>query len=256
MLRLLNAERIKLVSTRSPWWCFAVVVLVALGLAAAAVETFKPSLAVPQFDVTVAVSGMSGLGIYVLMIMAALAITNEYRFGLIRTTFQATPNRPLVLAAKVILLGAVSAVVSCVMGFGAFFLTKALKGNASGVYLSLHDGYAWRTLLGLPVYAFLSVTLAVALGALLRQSAATIALLILWPLLIELVLVRSLGSFGENLRPFLPFSNGQRFLESPILQQADTTHWHWGPWGGIVYFAVFVAIVCWVAGFAVNKRDA
>jgi ABC-2 type transport system permease protein len=255
MLRVLNAERIKLASTRSPWWCVGAVIVIALGLSALEAKLYKPTLLLPEFDTSLAVAGMSGLGMYVLMIMAALAITNEHRFGIIRTTFQATPNRTLVLAAKVLLLGVLCAVVSVVLGFGAFFMAKALAGTGPDVQLSLSDGYTWRVLLGLPLYAFLCVTLAVALGALLRQSAATIALLVLWPLLIE-GLLSALGSFGRAIKPFMPFSNGQRFLTSPALQAADRTHWHWSPWGGIVYFAVIVAVVCAIAVYTVNKRDA
>ena len=255
MLRVLNAERIKLASTRSPWWCVGVVIVLALGLAALETKLFKPGLLLPELDTSVAVGGMSGLGMYVLMIMAGLAITNEHRFGLIRTTFQATPNRTLVLAAKVLLLGVLCAVISAVLGFGSFFVAKALAGTGPDVQLSLSDGYTWRVLLGLPLYAFLCVTLAVALGALLRQSAVTIALLVLWPLLVE-GLLSAIGSFGRAIKPFMPFANGRRFLDSPAIQAADTTNWHWGPWDGIGYFAVIVAIVCVAAVYAVNKRDA
>ena len=56
----------------------------------------------------------------VLMIMAALAITSEYRFGTIRTTFQAVPNRASVLIAKAGLIGGFGAVLTLVLSFGAF----------------------------------------------------------------------------------------------------------------------------------------
>jgi ABC-2 type transport system permease protein len=147
-----------------------------------------------------------------------------------------------------------TAVLSEVLAFGAFFLSKALAGTGDDVDLAL-SGYAWRVLLGLPLYGFLAITLAIALGALLRQSAAVIALLVLWPLLIE-GLLGSIGSFGRAVRPFLPFSNGQRFLQSPALEEASRGDWHWGPWGGIAYFALFVAIVCAAAVYRVRRSDA
>ncbi len=44
--------------------------------------------------VDAAVSGVTGFGgVLVLMILAALSVTSEYRFGVIRSTFQALPNR-------------------------------------------------------------------------------------------------------------------------------------------------------------------
>jgi ABC-2 type transport system permease protein len=55
---------------------------------------------------------VTGFGVMVLMIMAALAITSEYRFGTIRTTFQAVPNRASVLIAKAGLIGAFGAALT------------------------------------------------------------------------------------------------------------------------------------------------
>ena len=45
-----------------------------------------------------------GLGMSIFMVLAALSVTTEYRFGTIRNTFLATPRRPMVLAAKTVLL--------------------------------------------------------------------------------------------------------------------------------------------------------
>jgi len=42
----------------------------------------------------------ASLGLLVIMVMAALAVTNEYRFGIIRTNFQAAPHRSAVILAK------------------------------------------------------------------------------------------------------------------------------------------------------------
>ena len=54
---------------------------------------------------TVAVSGVSSFGVMVLMIMAALTVTSEYRFGVIRSSFLAVPNRSKVLLSKTALVG-------------------------------------------------------------------------------------------------------------------------------------------------------
>jgi ABC-2 type transport system permease protein len=59
------------------------------------------------------------------------------------------------------------------------------------------------------------------------------------------------GSVGRNIQPFLPFANAQWFLGSD--QGID---FHWGPWGGLLYFVAFVAVVFLGALFVVNKRDA
>jgi ABC-2 type transport system permease protein len=92
--------------------------------------------------------------------------------------------------------------------------------------------------------------LAVGVGTLLRQSAGAIALLLLWPLLIE-SLFNLFGSFGTKVMPFLPFLNANNFLGA---QQG--VEFHWGPWGSLVYFAVFVFVIFGAGLVVVNKRDA
>ena len=52
-----------------------------------------------------------GLGQMVIMVMAALAVTTEYRFGTIRTSFQAVPQRAALLLNKTIVVATLSAVV-------------------------------------------------------------------------------------------------------------------------------------------------
>ena len=110
---------------------------------------------------------------------------------------------------------------------------------------------SWRALYGVPIYAFLCVVLAIGVGALVRQSAAAISLMVLWPLLME-SLLGVFGGFGRTVQPFLPFLNANRFLS--VEEYAGD--WHWGVWGSLVYFAVFVAIVFAGALVLVNRRDA
>ncbi|AOW93287.1 ABC transporter permease [Rhodococcus sp. WMMA185] len=264
-MAVLNAERIKITSTRSPWWCTAIIVVLGLGLAAlmgwvsrSGFDSVNNQIAAgeePVFEPVLlqlpdAVIGVSGFGVSVLMILAALTVTSEYRFGVIRTTFQAMPNRASVLIAKAGLIGVFGAVLTFVLTFGAYATAKATAGAEAGAGLSLSDGAALRTIYGVPIYAFLCVVLAVGVGALLRQSAGAIALLLLWPLLIE-SLFFLFGSFGEKVMPFLPFFNANNFLGS-----SQGIDFHWGPWGSLAYFAVVVLVIFGASLVVVNKRDA
>ncbi|EOM77979.1 ABC transporter permease [Rhodococcus rhodnii] len=264
-MTVLAAERIKLTSVCSPWWCTAIVVVLGLGFAGLVgfsansglqsyndmvargdQPTFEPYL--PALPDTL--GGVSGFGITVLMILAALAVTSEYRFGVVRTTFQAIPNRSSVLVAKAGLLGVFSAVLTIVLTFGAYAIAKATAGADAGANLSLSTGADWRAVYGIPIYALLAVILAVGVGALLRQTAGAIALLLLWPLLIE-SLFNLFGETGRDIMPFLPFTNINNFLGA-----GGTVEFHWGPWGSLIYFAVFVFVVFGAALFVVDRRDA
>ena len=186
----------------------------------------------------------------VLMILAALTVTSEYRFGIIRTTFQATPQRGTVLMAKALLVGVYSAVLTAVLAFVAFYFCKMVAGARRRCRPGARFRRELAGMYGVPIYAFLCVVLAIGVGALLRQSAAAIALLLLWPLLIE-NLVGLFGSVGRNIQPFLPFLNANYFLGTD-----SGVDFHWGPWGGLAYFTLVVAVIFGAAVFVVNKRDA
>ncbi|MBL1072837.1 ABC transporter permease [Nocardia sp. 2] len=249
---VLASERIKLTSTRSPWWCSIIVVVLALGLSALIAATSKPGSGEgpsSSFDISTAVVSVSGFGVLVLMIMATLSVTSEYRFGIIRSTFLATPQRTKVISVKAGLVGVYATVLTAVLAVVAYGISRAIVGSTPGLELSA-DG-AWRALLGVPVYALLSMIFAVGVGVLLRQSAAAISFIVLWPLVLE-TLLSSFGSFGRNVGPFMPFQNANRFFTMGEMGG----NWHWGPVGSLIYFTVFVAIVFGAALFVVNKRDA
>ena len=263
---VLAAERIKITSTKSPWWCTIAVIVLGLGLAAVVgftsklgLESYKDQVAqgdTPDYDpylptVYDAVgSGVGGFGVMVLMILAALTVTSEYRFGVIRTTFQAMPNRASVLVAKAFLIGVLGLVLSFVLGLGAFYIAKVFAGAEAGELLSFDLDGTWRVIYGTAILAFLQIVVAVGVGALLRQSAGAIALLLLWPLVVE-NLFGLFGSFGRAVQPFLPWLNASHFLGSD-----GGVDFHWGPWGSLVYFVVFTAIVFGAAVFVTDHRDA
>ena len=98
-MTLLNVERIKLFSTRSPYWCLIAIAVAALGFATLFGLVDEGRAAIPYL-----VLRGTSLGLSIYMVLAALAVTTEYRFGTIKNTFLAVPKRPAVLAAKTLLL--------------------------------------------------------------------------------------------------------------------------------------------------------
>jgi ABC-type transport system involved in multi-copper enzyme maturation permease subunit len=118
-------------------------------------------------------------GIFIAMLIAivigAMFITAEYRRGLIRVTLAATPARDRMLAAKAIVLGAVTFVA-------------ALAGCAISVPLSNHllrvhgnvidpvSFLTWlRVVVGTAAVLAAAAVLAVALGTVFRRGAATVS---------------------------------------------------------------------------------
>ena len=66
------------------------------------------------------------LGQLLLGALGVLAITTEFSSGMIRATFAAVPGRPLVLAAKAAVLGAVTLAAGEISAFAAFLAGQAV----------------------------------------------------------------------------------------------------------------------------------
>ena len=233
---VLNAERVKLTTTRSPLWSAIAVAVLSLGLAAIQAATvYGPGALEPEK----AAMGVAVFGVPVLMILAALTVTNEYRSGLIRTTFMAVPNRTLVLAAKATVAAAFSSFYAAVM--------------AAASIVVAHSHLEWRLVGGIALYAALAAVVGVAVGALLRASAGAVAVLLLWPLVAE-PLLGNMPNISTRVGPYLPFGNAFRFIDVTWLYPYYAMPW--GPLGSIVYFAGVAAALFVAALVTVNRRDA
>jgi hypothetical protein len=197
--------------------------------------------------------GVAVFGVPVLMVLAAMTVTSEYRSGMIRTTFMATPDRTLVLAAKAVVALVFSAVYAALMTIVAVVVAHMMSPPLVGSQLSFIDPGTWRLIGAIALYAALTAVLGVGVGALLRHSAGAVAVLLLWPLLIEPVL-GNLPNIGSEVGPYLPFANIFRFVDVQWLFPSYSVPW--GEIGSLVYFVVVVAAVYVAAIVVVNRRDA
>jgi ABC-2 type transport system permease protein len=245
----LAAEWIKLSTTRSPAWLAAAATVLSLGLAA--IQPSAKLLSGHPLPPERAAIGVATFGVPVLMILAAMTVTAEYRTGTIRTTFMATPNRTKVLCAKAVLAAAVAGVSAAVMVIASIALARALASEHVGARLSLAQAATWRPVGALALYAALGAVLAVSLGVLLRHAAAVVAVLLMMPFVIEPVL-GSLPRVGDRLGPVLPFVNAYLFTEVPWWFAG--VPW-WGPLGALLYFCGVVAVAFLAAVLVINRRD-
>jgi ABC-2 type transport system permease protein len=250
VLSEIRAERIKLSTTRSVLWTAAAVAVLSIGLAAAQGLTAHDAAPLPPEK---AAMGAAVFGVPVLMILAAMTVTGEYRSGMIRTTLMATPNRSLVLVAKAIVAAVVCGVYAAVMTIAAAVVGRLMAPPLAGSRLSFADPDTWRLVGATALFAVLAAVLGVGVAALLRHSAGAVALLLLWPLLVEPVL-GNLPSIGSEVGPYLPFANVFRFIDVQWLYPAYAMPW--GEVGSLLYFTTVVAVVYSAAIVVVNRRDA
>ncbi|GAA4854763.1 hypothetical protein [Saccharopolyspora rosea] len=241
-MTLLAAERIKLFSTRSPWWCIATALVLTIG--------FTSALALNTEAVPVgATQAGHQFGLMVVMVLAALSVTTEYRFGTIRATFQAVPNRTAALLAKTVVVAVVALLIGEACAFGSLGAAAVLAPQSN---LALDSADAWRHVAGVGLVFALTAVLAVAVGTLLRQTAGAVTLLLLWSLLVE-NLVQLIPRIGGDLHQWMPFTMADNFLGADSAFPRDVPL---GPWGSLGYFAGVAVVLLAIAVAVANRRDA
>jgi hypothetical protein len=200
-------------------------------------------------------------GLMALIAVGVLFATSEYRRGMIRTTFVATPRRGRVLAAKAIVLGATSFVVGLVGAVGSFLLAIPVlrrQGFVAPAFPrpALTDGSVLRALLLTAAFMAGVAVVGLGIGMLLRHSAAAITitvLLVLAPLIVGIILP---GASPKWLMYTTPAGGmATQRARPPTITLAEP----WaliGPWAGIGAVAAWVALALGLAWWQLRKRDA
>jgi ABC-2 family transporter protein len=194
----------------------------------------------------------------VVIVLAALFATSEYRRGLIRTTFAASPRRGQVLAAKAVVSGSLAFAAGAIATALAEVITRHVLA-ASGSYLFPQSGPDLaRVIIGTGLLLGLAAALAVALGTMLRRSAATVAAGI-----VLLVLPGILGSQSGNwLMRFTPtaaFAIQATLPRSSLVTSAYTPpngYFPVSPWAGLAVLAAYTAAALGAATWLVRRRYA
>lgn len=181
--------------------------------------------------------GLPGVGLAVFMVLGALSVTGEYRTGLIELTYAATPRRGRVLMAKAVTSAIAAAAVAFVLTIVSEYVLKhTLHGNGQ----RLGFGGDLRPLAVVPLAIVVAVVFAVGIGALVRNSAGAVSLILVWVSGVENVTLFAGDHTGATIRKFLPFANEQNVISNGVGALAWPNTWFSA--------AVFA---CWSIGFAV-----
>ncbi|QWS33953.1 ABC transporter permease subunit [Curtobacterium aetherium] len=219
--RLVRGEWIKFWSIRSTFWCFAIIVLLTIGLAVLLGAVSEPTdQEAAATGANAMIVGMNTISVYlsalVVGVLGVLIITGEYATGQIRSTFTADPGRLGALLAKATVLAASTFVVSVVAtAIGVAASTGMQVGK--GLEPDMADPAVWMPLLGASVYVTLLALLAFGIGLLVRSSAGGIAITlgILLVLPVVIGLVSSIGGLGwlADVMAFLPDAAGSHLFQ-------------------------------------------
>jgi ABC-type transport system involved in multi-copper enzyme maturation permease subunit len=137
--------------------------------------TPSPGSGLPTATIEQTLAG-SFVGLIAIVVVAAMFITSEYRRGLFRTTLAATPRRGHVLAAKALVAGAAVFVVGLVASTIAVVIGLPLLTKGGAVVLPVSVLTEIRVVAGNAAMLGVAAVFAVALGAILRRSAAAITI--------------------------------------------------------------------------------
>lgn len=257
--RMIRSEWIKFWSLRSTIITLAAAVLVFVGVGLIAASVFGsgdapagpgpggPGSSGSTNPVDLSLAG-TNLAELVLGTLGVLFMASEYTTGMIRSTLAAAPRRLGMLWAKVVVFGGVSFVLMLVAAFVAFLGGQAIIGDGGA---SLSDDGVLRAIVGSAAYMTGAGLLGLALGALLRSTAAAVStyfgVMFLLTGLTQLLLP---DSWKDDVGQYLPSAAGSAM--SAVTRTAGTL----SPGAGLAVFAGYLVVLGGAAAWRLKHHDA
>ena len=203
-------------------------------------------------DVVGLVTGSSVVTALLLGVVGAVSISAEFAHGTIRPTFAATPKRMRVLFSKAVVIAMFAAVAEALVVVFCYAVSSAIV-SSRGANLSLNDEPEARAaLIGIVVFAVIVSLLGFGIGMVIRNTPAAVAVLILWPLVVENIIMAILSAAGvRNPLKFLPYISGFG-LGNPDSQSSESL----GRVAGGLYFGSVTAVVALAGALVTARRDA
>ena len=253
-VRVVRAEWTKLRALRSTWWCALIAVVLIIGLGAAIAGSGAP------YKISAGNSAAGGVTIslvgilfaqLVLGVLGILLFSGEYATGMIRATLAVVPSRLPVLWAKLIVLVGLMLPVSLLAAVADFFTATALESSRGGSAISLTDPGVLRELAGASLYLTVIAVIGLALGALLRRTAAGLSVFAAVFLVVPLV-TAYLPQGITGFAPYLPSNAGGAVWGAGKLFGGHQL----GPWAGFAVLCGYAVVLTGVAAWRLQRRDA
>jgi ABC-2 type transport system permease protein len=253
--RVLLSEWTKLRSVRSTKWSLAVgfLLTIAFPVIFALVTsshwgTMSPRERADRHPLDIALAGVN-VAQLAIAVLGVLLISAEYSTGSIRSTFTAAPRRLPVLWAKILDYAVVSIVLMVPAVLASFFASQAILARHHILQISFTQGGVARSVLGGALYVMLVGIFALAIGAIVRNTAGGIAtfagiFFVIPPLMNILPL-----SWNNAISQWLPSNAGRQLF---ALQHAAHTL---TPLAGGLLFAAYCAAALVIAAVLLVRRD-
>ncbi len=186
------------------------------------------------------------------LILGVVAMTGEYRHMTITATFLAEPRRGRVIAAKMVLYGAIGALMAIVVV--AAVTVTVVVALIPFDHAPVTAEAVGRVLVGAVIGLILYAVLGVSIGALLRSQVGAIITVVLWVLLLEPIV----GVLLPSVQKWLPggalgsaMDVGLRAEMTGTLTAADTLP----VWAAIAVLLGYAVVFAAVAARTAVRRD-
>ncbi|OEJ24983.1 ABC transporter [Streptomyces agglomeratus] len=249
--QVLKSEWTKIKSVQSTVWTLGLAAIVTIGLGVLisilSKNEFKKMSAEDKlaFDPTFVSFAGTSLGQLAMIVFGVLVVSNEYSTGMIRMSLAAVPQRGTYLFGKLTVATALALVVGMVTSFAAFFLGQAMLGDLRA---DISDPGVLRAVIGGGLYMTLIALFSMGVATMLRSQ--VLALGVLMPFFFLLAPILGNVSATKKVGQYLPDQAGSKIMQvvPPIDDEAP-----YGPWGGLLIMALWVAAAL-VGGYVLLKR--
>ena len=204
-------------------------------------------------------------GLIAVVVIGVMFITAEYRRGLIRTTFTASPRRGRVLAAKAIVLAAVTFAAGLVAVAVTIPLGEHLLHENGNPIYPLSALTVTRIVTGTAALLAVSAVLGLAVGTLLRRGAGAVTAVIVGivlPYLLAItpgILPAGAEQWLVRVTPAAGFAIQQSVSQYPQVSATYTPgsgYFPLSPWAGFAVLCAWAALALALAVFLLRRRDA
>ena len=253
-VRVVRSEWTKLRALRSTWWCGLLAVMLIVGLGAAITGSgapYKISAGNPAAGgVAVSLAGVV-IAQLVLGVLGVLLFSGEYATGMIRATLAVVPSRLPVLWAKLIVLVGLVLPLSLLAAVAEFFVATALESSRGGSAISLTDPGVLREVAGASLYLAVIAVIGLALGAMLRRTAAGLSVFAAVFFVVPIVTAYLPHSI-QGFAPYLPSNAGGALWGAGKLFGGQQL----SPWNGFAVLCGYAVVLTGLAAWRLCRRDA
>jgi ABC-type transport system involved in multi-copper enzyme maturation permease subunit len=254
--RVVHSEWMKFRSLRSTLYTLlaAVVLMIGIGALFSAVSasqyhTFSAADKATFSPISTSLTGIS-FAVVAFGVLGVLLMSGEYSTGMIRASLTAVPRRLPVLWGKLAVFAGMIFSISLVTSFVSFFIGQALL-SSHHLNVAITSPGALRSVIGAALYVTVAGMIGVALGALLRNTAAGISTFAAVFFVIPPLTGLLPASISNHLSQYLPSNAGEALWGGTHGVQNVLS-----PWTGFAVLCGYAVVVIAAGAWRLRRADA